>query len=188
MLAGCVGVLFSCTASLFVPRAYSSTERVLITQPNVNGLDPYTAIKSTERIASMLSELVYTTTFFDNTLAQARGFDVTYFSADDRTRRKDWRRTIETATTPGTGIMTVTVYHPDRAQARVLVDAATRELAAEAPNFFGYSARVQVIDAPLESRWLARPAFLTNALFGLVLGLLVGGAWVVGGTKDRSRD
>lgn len=187
-LLGFAGLVFALVVTLFIPRAYSSTVRVLITQPNVTGLDPYTATKSTERIASTLSELVYTTTFFDNTLAQAKAFDATFFPTDERDRRKAWRKTIETATTPGTGIMTVTAYHPDRAQAQVLVDAATRELAVEAPNFFGYSARVQVIDSPLPSRWFARPAYLMDALFGLLLGLFVGVAWVLGSPKGMMRE
>lgn len=180
VLMGVGGLFFSLVIALFVPRVYSSSARVLIIQPNVAGLDPYTATKSTERIAGTLSELVHTTTFFDNALAQTKAFDATFFSTDERARRKAWRQAIETATTPGTGIMTVTSYHPDRAQARVLVEAVARELAVETPNLFGYNARVQVIDAPLASRWFARPAFFSNALFGLLLGLLVGVAWVVG--------
>lgn len=187
-LAGCAGLIFAFGVALVIPRAYSSTARVLITQPNVSGLDPYTATKSTERIATTLSELVYTTTFFDNALTQAKGFDASYFPTDERTRRKAWRKAIETSAKPGTGIMTVVVYHPDRAQARILVDAATRELATEAPNFFGYNARVQVIDSPLESRWLARPAFLADSIFGLLLGLFVGVAWVLGAPKWMTKE
>ena len=161
---------------------------MLITQPNVAGLDPYTATKSTERIASTLSELVHTTTFFDNATAQAKSFDVSFFPTDEHLRRKAWNKAIETAATPGTGIMTIKAYHPDRAQARVLVEAVARELAVEAPNFFGYSARVQVIDAPLPSRWFARPAFLANALFGLLIGFFVGVAWVLGSPKASRRE
>ncbi len=187
-LTACAGLVLAFGVTLFIPRVYSSTARVLITQPNVSGLDPYTATKSTERIAITLSELVYTTTFFDNTLTQAKGFDVSYFPTNERARRKAWRKAIETSAKPGTGIMTVAAYHPDRAQARILVDAATRELATEAPNFFGYNARVQVIDSPLESRWFARPAFLADSVFGLLLGLFVGIAWMLGTPKGMGRE
>jgi hypothetical protein len=79
--------------------------------------------------------------------------------------------------------MTVSIYHSNRAQARTLVLAATQELAKQAPNFFGYSVRVQVIDSPLDSRWIARPNFLNNALAGLVLGALLGLIWMVSGRR-----
>jgi len=50
-----LGALLALGASFAQPLRYSSTERVLITQTNATGLDPYTAIKSTERIAQNLS-------------------------------------------------------------------------------------------------------------------------------------
>ncbi len=173
------GALLVLLFSLASPLQYSSTVRVFITQLNATGLDPYTAIKSTERIASSLSELVYTTTFYTNTLNQAQGFDAAYFSPDDFLRRRAWRRTIATSVTAGTGIMTVTAYHPNPEQARIIVDAAARELALEAPNYFGSNVRVQVIDAPLNSRWFVKPDFVFNGLFGLLIGFLLGVIWVL---------
>ena len=63
LLMAILGAGLALLFSLITPLQYSSTVRVLIIQPNATGLDPYTAIKSTERIATSLSELVYTSTF-----------------------------------------------------------------------------------------------------------------------------
>jgi uncharacterized protein involved in exopolysaccharide biosynthesis len=180
-----LGAVLALAFSITTPLQYSSSVRVLITQPNVAGLDPYTAIKSNERIASSLAELLYTTTFFNNILGRAEGFDAGYFPTDERSKRRAWRRSIETAIAAGSGIMTITAYHPDRSQARLLVDAAASELAAQAPNYFGASVRVQVIDAPLDSRWYARPDFVRNGSFGLLVGLLAGVAWVLARPPER---
>jgi uncharacterized protein involved in exopolysaccharide biosynthesis len=178
-LTSVLGIFFAVLFSFATPLQYSSSVRVLITQPNVTGLDPYTALKSTERIAGSLSELVYSTTFYNNVVSQAQGLDATYFPTDEYAQRQAWRKTVATTITPGTGIMNVTAYHPNRQQARILVAAVARELAVEAPNFFGYSVRVQVIDSPLDSRWFARPDFVVNGFFGLFIGLLLGIAWIL---------
>lgn len=169
-----LGVFLGLLFSFFLPFQRSSTMRVLITQPNAAGLDPYTAIKSTERVASSLSELIYTTTFFDNVLSQSKAIDASAFPQDERDRRKVWRKTIETAIAPGTGIMSVTAFHVDPAQARLIVEAVAREMATQVPNFFGYNIRVQIIDAALDSRWFARPHFLQNGLIGMLVGGLIG--------------
>ena len=170
-LAGmCLAILFSLA---FIPLQYGSTERLLITLPDATGLDPYTAMKSTERIAGNLTELIYTSNFFHNALAQAKGFDPSVFSGDEYSQRSEWQKTIEVSVAPGTGILTLTAYHRLPDQANALADAVGRELALEAPNFFGYSVRVQVIDAPLNTRWYARPNILMNGGLGLVAGFCV---------------
>ncbi len=174
-----IGALVALGFSLASPLRYGSTMRVLITQPNAAGLDPYTAIKSTERIAANLSELIYTTTYFNNVLAQAQGFDASYFPTDEYQRRKLWKESVETQLVPGTGIMALSGFHPKRGQARILVDAAARELALETPNYFGYNVRVQVVDSPLDSPWFAKPRFLQNALIGALAGFLLGLGWIL---------
>ena len=73
--------------------------------------------------------------------------------------------------------MTVSAYHVSRGQARILVAAVSSELAAQAPNYFGSGVRVQVIDAALDSRWYVKPNFVSNALFGWLVGLFIGAAW-----------
>jgi len=174
-----LGLALALGFSLLLPMQYSSSMRLLITQMNTTGLDPYTAMKATERIASSMSELVYTSTFYQNVMTGAQGFNVNYFPLDEHGKRKLWQKTVETSVAPGTGIMTVTAYHPSRDQARILVEAASRELASQATNYFGADIHVQVIDAPLDSQWLARPNFISNAAFGLFVGLLIGIGWVL---------
>lgn len=174
-----LGAILALLFSLATPLRYSSTVRLLVTQNNVGSLDPYTAIKATERIASSLSELVYSTSFFDQVMALASGVDATYFPQDEYNKRQLWRQTIETSIAAGTGIMEVAVFHPDRQQARLLVEAASKELAIQAQTFFGSGVRVQVIDSPLDSRWFVRPRFLTNAIFGAIIGLFLGIIWIL---------
>lgn len=174
-----LGAVFALLLSLVTPLEYSSSVRVLVIQPSATGFDPYTAIKSTERIAASLSELAYASTFFDNVMRQAQGFDASYFPSQENDKRKLWRKTLQMNVESGTGIMTITAYHPVREQARILADGVAKELALETPNFFGSNVRVQVIDSPLDSQWFTRPNFLLNGSFGAFVGLLVGFAWML---------
>lgn len=178
-----LGLVLALGFSLVQPLRYSSTVRLLITQTNVAGLDPYTAVKSTERIAQNLSEVVYTSSFFNAVMADG-SVDRAYFPADEISKRTLWRDTVETAVTAGTGVMSVTAYHPKREQATQLAIRISQEIANQAPNYFGYSVRVQVIDDPLPSRFFAKPDFIRNGLMGAMVGFLAATAWVLSKTRE----
>src|SRR6266568_2853070 len=96
LLVTFLGALLAVAFSFAQPLRYSSTESILITQTNVAGLDPYTAIKSTERIAQNLSEIIYTSSFFNAVMAKAPGIDQNYFPQDEISKRDLWKKTIET--------------------------------------------------------------------------------------------
>ncbi len=184
LLVTCVlGALFAFALSFLQPFHYSSTVRLLITQTTSSAIDPYSALKFTERIAGSLSELLYSSTFANNILQGAKDLDQTYFPQDEYSKRKLWQKTVEAGVSPGTGILTVSAYHPHRDQAKVLVEAASRELALQAPNYFGTNVRVQIIDAPLDSRWYARPNLPKNVFFGFGIGLFLGFAWLLAGPR-----
>ncbi len=178
-----LGALLGLGASFIQPLRYSSTERVLITQTNATGLDPYTAIKSTERIAQNLSEIIYTSSFFNAVMAKAQ-IDASYFPTDEIDKRKKWQQTIETEVVPDTGVVSIIAYHPNRDSATELAVRVAQELQTVTPTYFGYSVRVQIIDDPLPSRWFAKPDFLRNILAGAAIGFLLGTAWVLGKVKS----
>lgn len=172
------GLVLALAFSFVQPFKYSSTVRILITQTNPTGLDPYTAVKSTERIAQNLSELIYTSEFF-NAVTTNASVDQTIFPKDEIEKRKFWKDTIETSVAPGTGVMSITAYHQNRDQATTLALRTAQEIQTEAPNYFGFSVKAQVIDSPLPSRFFAKPDFIKNGLFGTACGVLLGFAWVL---------
>lgn len=179
VLCTVAGLVLALALSFIQPLQYSSTVRLLITQPGATNIDPYTVLKSNERIAQNLALILYGSNILENILVQAQDVDKSYFPGDEYERRRLWAKTIGTSVEPGSGLMLVTAFHARRDQARALVLAASQELIKQAPNFFGYSVRVQVIDTPLDSRWYARPNFLDNGMIGLGLGLLLGLIWAL---------
>ncbi|MBP9869212.1 hypothetical protein KBC59_01470 [Patescibacteria group bacterium] len=179
-----IGAILALGFSFAQPLRYSSTERVLITQTNTAGIDPYTAIKSTERIAQNLVEIIYTSSFFNAVMSNSQ-VDPAYFPTDEIAKRKKWRETIETNVSAGTGVMSILAYHTNRDQATELAVKVAEQLSQVAPNYFGFSVRVQIIDDPLPSRFFAKPDFLRNTLFGAVIGFLFAAAWVFGRVKSN---
>ncbi len=177
------GLIIALLGSALLPLKFSSTVRLLITQTNATGVDPYTAIKSTERIGQNLSEVVYTSSFF-NAIAQQQGVDLAYFPTDEIDKRDEWKNTVSINVVPGTGVMEVTVYHKDRNQATILAVDVAKELAEQAPNYFGYSVRLQIIDDPLPSRFFAKPDFVRNGGLGALFGFLVASLWVLAKMKE----
>ncbi|MFA6504417.1 MAG: hypothetical protein WCT54_05870 [Patescibacteria group bacterium] len=177
------GLVNAILVSVLQPLKFSSTVRLLITQTNATGVDPYTAIKSTERIGQNLTEIAYTSSFF-NAVTKQEGIDTAYFSTDEIDKRKEWQKTVAINVVPGTGVMDVVVYHKDRNQATLLAVAVAKELATQAPNYFGYSVRLQIIDDPLPSRFFAQPDFVQNGALGAIFGFLVGSLWVLAKMKE----
>jgi hypothetical protein len=74
------GAVLATLASFLRPIEYASTVRLLILQTNAGGLDPYTALKSTERIAQNLGVLAYTSSFWSG-LSQRVALDAAAVSA-----------------------------------------------------------------------------------------------------------
>ncbi len=167
-----IGAMFCALVSFALPKSYSSTMRLLVVQANVAGLDPYTALKSTEQIAGSVRELVYTSLVANRVLLEVKDFDAGFFSANERARRKEWREAVEVTLTPGTGILSVTAYHPNRDQAHVLVQGVAKQVIEQAPNF-GYNAQARIIDTPLPSRWFSKPDILMNTVYGAMIGFFL---------------
>ena len=167
-----LGSLFCAVLSFALPKSYSSTMRLLIVQANVAGLDPYTALKSTEQIAGSVRELVYTSLVANRVLIETKTFDSAYFSSNEVDRRKEWREAVEVSVAPGTGILSVSAYHPNREQATILVQGVAKQVIEQTPNF-GYNAQARIIDTPLPSRWFARPNVLLNTGYGAMIGLFL---------------
>jgi capsular polysaccharide biosynthesis protein len=185
-----VAVMAVVTGLSFIePLKYSSSIRMLIIQPAALGYDPYTAIRAAERIGDNLAQVVYTTDFFNKAIAaNAARFDIdaSYFPDNDAKRRKLWGRMVSARVEPGTGLLNVTVYHPDKDQATQIAQAIAYVMTTEGANYIGGSAlQIRLVDAPLVSRFPVKPNLLVNAFTGLVLGLLFGAVYAIVASSSR---
>ena len=140
----------------------------------------YTASRSAERIADDLASIIYTSTFFDKVLANAPEIESTYFGKTESARRRAWQDAITTSVSRSTGLLTIKVYHTEVTQAERMVQTIANVLETEGFTYTsGGNIVVQVVDAPLNSRWPVRPNILANAFSGLVVGGLTGLGYIL---------
>lgn len=186
-------VLVALLAALFSfarPLEYSATLRLLVIQRSALGLDPYTAIRSAERVSEHLANVVYTSSFLAQVLAPELDVDQSIFNSDARKRREQWQRMVQTEIARGTGILTITAYHPRRDEAEHIATAIGSVLQTAGWTYVGGSAadlQVRVVDEPIASRFPVRPPIPANALGGFVLGALLGVGYVIYRAEQERR-
>lgn len=177
--AGSLGLVLAVLVSFVRPLEYSSTTRLLITQ-ELGSVDAYTAARSTENIADILSSVVYSTDVFDKVLSSGYPIDKTYFPSDETKRRKQWQHAIVTSVSRSNGYLTITAYHPDITQAEELVRAVAYILSTDGWQYVsGGNISVRIIDDPLNSRYPVRPNLVVNGVSGFVLGILAGAGYIL---------
>jgi capsular polysaccharide biosynthesis protein len=187
VLAGVIGAAVAILLSLLRPLEYSSTTRILITQ-ELGAVDAYTASRSAERIADDLASVVYTSTFFDKVMSSGYAIDSDYFSQDEIKRRTQWQDAVSASVSRSSGLLSITAYHTDVDQAEELATAVAYVLTTEGWTYTsGGNITVQVVDAPLDSRYPVRPNLLVNGFSGLVLGLLGGAGYLLIGAERMRR-
>jgi len=182
-------VMVAAAALSFVrPLEYSSTMRLLIIQKAGVNLDPYTAIRSAERIADNLSQVIYTTVFYDKVNSAGFSIDRSYFDPIESKRRQQWSDMVSTQVTHETGFLQISVYHKDKDQASEIARAIAFVLTTEGNQFIGgRDLEIRLVDAPLQSRWPVRPNVPLNAFLGAVIGVILSSLYLVVGEARRHR-
>lgn len=175
-----LGLVLALLISFVQPLRYASTARLLILQDLGTSVDAYTASRSEERIAEDLSTIIFTSTFFDSVLSSGFRVDANQFPKEDVKRRRAWARTVSSSVSHGTGLLTITAYHTDVAEAEQLVRAIAFVLTEHAKEYAsGGNVQMRLVDAPLNSRWPVKPNIVANVISGFFLGGLVGVAAVL---------
>ena len=183
-----LAAIFATVVSFAFPLRHSSSMRLLILQKQLSAVDPYTAIKASERISDNLAQILYTTSFYDKVMAAQFNIDESVFGQDERKRRALWRETIATQVVRGSGMLDVTVYHVEPEQAEQLSQAIAFVLTTEGYKYVGGGdLEVRQVDSPLVSRWPVKPNIPANALAGLVLGFIAGSGYVLAAAPHRRR-
>lgn len=170
------------------PLEYSSTMRLLIIQQSGANLDPYTAIRSAETIANNLSQVIYTSVFYDKVTAAGFNIDKSYFDPVEAKRRQQWTRMVATSVAHESGFLQVTVYHKNKDQASEIARAIAFVLTTEGNSFIGgQNLEIRLVDTPLQSRFPVRPNIPLNAFLGAVIGVVLSSLYLVVGEARRHR-
>jgi|GEM_PF-480631 len=175
-----VFVVLSLAVTLAQPFRYESEVKILVIQKSAISIDAYSASKSAERIGNNLSQIIYSSSFFNKVLSSGFAVNSSYFVAEEEKRREQWHQMIDASVPAGTTILDVKVYHQDRDQATIVAQAIAYVLGRQTSEYIGVAdVELKVVDAPLTSKYPVKPNLILNIGLGLVLGFLIAMAYLV---------
>ena len=168
-----IGIVLTAIASLAQTMKYSTHSRLLVVQNSV-GDDTYALSKSNEYLGNLFAEIIRSSSFYDQILSSNLNIDRSYFAGTYGQQIKKWQKTVETKTQSNTGIIDVTVYHPNVQEAKKIALAINNILISNNQNYqSGQSVRINIIDQPLSSAYPTKPNLPFNLLAATLISLFL---------------
>lgn len=181
-------VLISVVFTLVRPFLYRATVSVFVVQKSSFSIDAYSASKSEERIANKLAQVILSSSFMDKVMSAGFSVDKNYFPSDERKKRKKWSETVETAVPTGLSKLAISVFHTEPNQALQISNAIAYTLTAGKRDLIGIEdVDLKVLDSSLVSKYPVRPNVIFNLALGIIVGLILGIAYVIA-SYDPRRD
>lgn len=148
---------------------YSAKSQLLVVQEYSGPVDAYTASKSTEHLSNVLASVITSNSFFTKVITNSPSIDTQYFGASPRDQMREWSKTVNAKSINDTGIIAITVYHPNRNEAQKIAGAVNYVLMTQHSAYDGaaQAVKVRLIDQPISSTIPVKPNI------PLVLGTMV---------------
>lgn len=171
--------LFLVVAALiiaFQPFKYSSKAQLLVVQESSTTIDAYTASKSSEYLSGVLASVVTSNSFYTKVMESGFGVNADYFGDTPKEQMKAWEKTVSAKSVGDSGIIVVTVYHPDRAEAEKILRAVNFVFMTQHSSYHGSgnTVKVRLIDQPVTSAFPVQPNIPLIAGLALLMGALSG--------------
>ena len=158
--------------SLIKPFKYGASSQALVIQNSGNS-DPYAISKSAEYLSNILAKIIYSNSFFNSVLDSGYFIDKNYFGSTVRQQMKTWNKTVSAKAINDSGIISLNIYHTDRAQAELINRAVVYTLQTKHGLYHGGGeVAIKVIDEPITSSYPVQPNLILNFGLALVLGLI----------------
>lgn len=177
IVSGIVVAVISLVITLLFPLEYRADAQVLIISRSRYGVDPYTTVKSAERIGENIAQVMETNDFYNKVMEQS-GYNIDksrFTNVSERTKRKRWQKAIDGSIVYGTGVLNVSAYSRTQEQALQLAGAAVSALSSQGWEYVGGDVIIKVVNEPVATRFPARPNLVLNAILGFLAGVLGAG-------------
>lgn len=171
-VAGVIGAVVALVGSIVLPLEYRADAQVLLISQARFGTDPYTAARSSEKIAQNLSEVVGTNDFYEKVVT-GRTLDLSRFQGEERTKRKRWQKAVAAGVSYGTGVLNVSAYHKTPAGAIALAQAVADTLVTQGHEYIGSGVTIKIVNPPVSTRFPVRPSIPTNMAMGFAVGVVL---------------
>jgi len=180
-LVGILVALLSVGFTFVFPLEYRADAQVLIISKSNSGIDPYTLVRSAERVGDNVIQVMKTDDFYQKVKAQ-KNYDIdwtAFESKGEREKRKLWQKTLVPSVVYGTGVLNISTFSTNSDTAVKLAAACADALVSQGWQYVGGDVTMKVVNNPIATRWPVRPNLVLNALLGFVVGTLLMGLLVV---------
>jgi len=166
--------ILSLAVSLWQTPKYEASVKMLVVF-NQSNIDPYTASRTADYISNVLGEVIYSNSFVDQIFKSNFALK-DELGTGQETRAKNWQKMVRVKIKENKGVMTVSVFNPDRDQANKFAEAITYTLITKHQLYHGFGDKVvlKIIDNPTASNQIAEPKILNNTGIGFLAGLVIG--------------
>jgi uncharacterized protein involved in exopolysaccharide biosynthesis len=153
---------------------YSSSSQLLVVQEYSQNIDAYTASKSNEYLSSVLASVITSNSFFSKVLEAGFDIDANYFGNTPKDQMEQWTKTVTAKNINDSGIISISVYHPNREQADKINRAINYVLMTQNTAYHGSgdAVKVRLIDQPITSTYPVKPDILLTLGLAIALGFL----------------
>lgn len=157
--------------STIITPKFESTTKLLFIQKQLSGIDVYTASKSSERIASSFVEIIHSNKFL-NLILENTQIKKSYFSSEDKS--EDWKKMVDISLIKGTGIIEISIFHPERKQAELIANQIFKILSERGDEFHGGGSNIAIssLSDPVASERPVSPNIWLNSLIGFTVGIV----------------
>ncbi len=167
-------VLFAVAFTFVQPLRYSAVSKVLVIQGLPEGVDPFQVSKSNEYVASLLTQVISTNSFFKEVVNAGFNIEKTYFPESSDKQVKLWKKTVR-ASSNSNGIITIKTYHDNRIQVSQISQAINFILKSKHGLYHGFGnlVDIKIIEQPVTSDRPIKPNVFINIFVALAFGILV---------------
>jgi len=165
--------------SLIQTPKYKSSSKLLVIFSQEN-MSPYTSAQTSNYIAGILEEVIYSDSFMNNVLKSNFNLEDNFgFNQEDR--MKNWKKMVKPRLQDNKGIIEINVYHQDREQANNFAQAISYTMITNHSIYHGSGndVSVKMIGSPTASEKWDQPNILQNLLLSLVAGIFIAITFVI---------
>ncbi len=172
-------VLLAVAFTFVQPMRYLSISKMLIVQKPLERVDTYQISRSNEYIASLLTQIITTNSFFKEVLNSGFNIDKKYFPASSDKQIKAWKKTVKVSSDTN-GIITIKVFHNNRNQVREIDEAIDFILKTKHQLYHGFGdlVKVKIIEQPVTSDRPVQPNIFINIAMAFVFGILISFSYI----------
>lgn len=181
VFSGALLAVLSLLILLFTPLEYRADAQILIISKSRYGIDPYTAVKSAERVGENLVQVVGTNDFFNKVMYQNNyNLDKSlYTNVSEKTKRKNWEKAVSASMVYGSGVLNISAYGKTKEIATQLAGASATALVAGGWEYVGGDVDFKIVNEPVVTDYPVRPNLPVNALAGFIIGVVLMSAVVL---------